>query len=83
MTPIESIYEIESLCLDLRKYLSSKDVLVVKKARKKYEHLINRFFNENVNFVEPDRRQDCLNNFDYFLKLMKTTGESYYTDNEY
>jgi len=52
MTPIESIYEIQSAVLDLQRY-SSKDAVVSKKVQIKYAELIDRFFRENVNFVEP------------------------------
>lgn len=83
MTPIESIYEIESMYQDIREYLRSKDVLVVKKARKKYEQLVDRFFTENVNFVKPEQRRDCLRDYEYFLKLMASARDHYYTDNGY
>jgi Mg2+ and Co2+ transporter CorA len=40
MTPIESIFEIKSAVLDLRRYLLSKDTVVSKKARMRYEEYI-------------------------------------------
>ena len=81
MTPIESIYEIESMYQDIREYLRSKDVLVVKKARKKYEQLVDRFFMENATFVKPEQRRECLRDYEYFLKLMASARDHYYTDN--
>jgi hypothetical protein len=83
MTPIESIYEMESMLNDLQKYLHSKDGWVVKRAPDKYEQLVDRFFRENVNFIKPEKRYHCLHYDVYFLALMKSTRESYYSDQEY
>jgi hypothetical protein len=44
MTPIESIYEIQSAVLDLQLYLYSKDAVVSKRAQMKYEQWVDRFF---------------------------------------
>jgi hypothetical protein len=77
MIPIKSIYEIEEILIDLRKYLRSKDALVVKKARKKYEKWVDRFFRENVNFIEPEKRYHCFDDDNYFLTLMESTKESH------
>jgi len=73
MTPIESIYEIEEVLIDIRKYLHSKDVLVARKARIKYEQMVDIFFRENVNFKEPEKRYQCLDDDNYFLTLMEST----------
>lgn len=81
MTPIESIYEIESMYQGLREYLRSKDGNVGKKARKKYEQLVDRFIRENVNFVKPEERYACLHDYEYFLRLMASARDHYYTDN--
>lgn len=83
MTPLESIYEIESDLHDLQPYLHSKDVLVLKKAQKKYESLVDRFFTENASFVKPEQRYDCLRDYEYFRKLMASARDHYYTDNGY
>jgi 16S rRNA C1402 (ribose-2'-O) methylase RsmI len=83
MTPIESIYEIEETLIDLRKYLHSKEILVTKKARKKYEKLVDRFFSENVSVVDSEQRYHCLHDDACFVTLMKSTTETYYSDNEY
>ena len=56
MIPIESIYEIQSTVLDLQRY-SSNDTVVSKKVQIKYAELIDRFFKENVNLVEPQQRE--------------------------
>ena len=56
MIPIESIYEIQSTVLDLQRY-SSNDTVVSQKAQIKYTELIDRFFKENVNLVEPQQRE--------------------------
>jgi len=81
MTPIESIYEIQSAVLDLRRYLKSKDKVVFHRAHEKYEKLVDRFFRENINVVEPEKRRSlrilCLQNFDYYLKLLESTVEYY------
>jgi len=77
MTPIESIYEIQSAVLDLQKYLCSRDKVVSYKAQERYEQWVKRFFRENVNVVEPEKREACLNDFDYFLKLLESTIEYY------
>jgi len=69
MTPIESIYEIQSAVLDLQRY-PSKDAVVSKKVQVKYAELIDRFFRENVSLVEPQQRDCCLNDPGYFLSLM-------------
>ena len=82
MTPIESIYEIKSSALELQRYLTSKDAVVAKKAQVKYVPLVDRFFRENVNFIEPEQRQSCLDDFDYFLRLMESTAERYYLETE-
>jgi len=56
MTPIESIYEIQSAVLDLQRYLNSKDKVVSYRAQERYEQSVDRFFRENVNVVEPEKR---------------------------
>ncbi len=79
MTPIESIYEIRSDVLDLQKYLSGKKTIVYYKAYERYEKLVNRFFRENFNVIEPEKRIMCLDDVDYFLKLLESTREYYYS----
>jgi hypothetical protein len=77
LTPIESIYEIQSTVLDLDRYLNSRDAVVSKRAQMKYEQWFDRFFRENVNVVEPEKRNVCLHDFDYFLKQLESTIEYY------
>jgi hypothetical protein len=77
MTPIESIYEIKSAIIDLQKYLHSKDKVVSYRAQERYERWVERFFRENVNVVETEKRNICLHDFDYFLKLLESTIEYY------
>ena len=81
MTPIESIYEIQFTVLDLQRYLQSKDKVVSYRAQERYEQWVDRFFRENVNVVEPEKRRSlrilCLQNFDYYLKLLESTVEYY------
>ena len=82
MTPIESIYEIKSAVRDLLVYLHSKDKIVSNKAKAKYLKLIDRFFRENQNYVQPEQRDDCLNDQDYFMGLMQSAIEHYYLETE-
>ena len=81
MTPIESIYEIQSAVLDLQRYLQSRDKVVSYRAQERYEQWVDRFFRENVNVVEPEKRRSlhilCLQDVDYFLKLLESTIEYY------
>jgi hypothetical protein len=77
MTPIESIYEIKSAIIDLQKYLHSKDKVVSYRAQGRYKQWVDRFFRENVNVVEPEKRILCLQDFDYFIKLLESTVEYY------
>lgn len=77
MTPKESIYEIESNLHDLQPYLNSKNAWVAKRAREKYEQLVNRFFRENKYFVKPEQRFPCLHDPVCFLKLMDSAMEYY------
>lgn len=60
MTPIESIYEMQSVVLDLQRYLCSKDKVVSTCAQMKYEQWVDRFFRENVNVVEHEKCNICL-----------------------
>ena len=78
MTPIESIYEIKSAVLDLQKYLLSNDPIVSKKARLKYEQLVDLFFKGHANFIKPEQRSYCLTDFDYFMSLIGKIAECYY-----
>ena len=78
MTPIESIYEIQSAVIDLQRYLKSKDKVVSHRARERYEQWVDRFFRENVNVVESEKRNTCLHDVDYFLKLLESTVEYYH-----
>ena len=82
MTPIESIYEMESMLAGLREPMHAKSTFTAQRALKKYERLVDRFFRENVNFVEPDQRSYCLHDYDYFMTLMESTKESYYSGHE-
>jgi Mg2+ and Co2+ transporter CorA len=77
MAPIESIYEIQSAVLDLQRSLHSKDAVVSKLAQLKYEQWVDSFFRENINGIEPEKRNICLHDFDYFLKLLESTIEYY------
>ena len=81
MTLIESIYEIQSAVLDLRRYLQSKDKVVSCRARQRYAQWVDRFFRENVNVAEPENRGNlrilCLRDIDYFLKLLESKSEYY------
>ena len=81
MTPIESIYEIQSAVYDLQRYLQSRDKVVSYRAQERYEQWVDRFFRENINVVEPEKRRSlrilCLQDFDYFLKLLELTVEYY------
>ena len=77
MAPIESIYEIQSAVLDLQRYLNDKSPVVSHRAQRRYEQWVDRFFRENVNVVESEKRNICLHDFDYFLKLLESTIEYY------
>ena len=81
MTPIESIYEIQSAVKDLRRYLESKDKVVSFRARERYAQWVDRFFRENVNVAEPEKRGNlrilCLQDVDYFLKLLESRAAYY------
>lgn len=77
MTPIESIYEIKSAVIELKKYLCSKDKVVSIRAQMKYEQWVDRFFRENKSFIKPEQRQSCLNDTVCFLELMEAAIEYY------
>jgi hypothetical protein len=77
MTPIESIYEIQSDVLDLQRYLKGKKYAAYYRAYERYIKLVNRFFRENVNVVKPEKRNTCLDDVDYFLKLLEETIQDY------
>jgi len=77
MTPIESIFEIKATVLDLQRHLQSQDKVVSHRAQERYKQWVDRFFRENVNVVEPEKRNICLRDFDYFLKLLESTIEYY------
>lgn len=77
MTPIESIYEIKEAVIGLQKYLNSRDRAVSKRSQMRYEQWVERFFRENVNVVELEKRNMCLHDADYFFKLLETTAEYY------
>ena len=77
MTPIESIYEIRSDVHDLQKYLIVKRSVVYGRAYERYEKLVNRFFRENVNVIEVEKRSICFNDVDYFLELLESTVDNY------
>jgi hypothetical protein len=85
MTPIESIYEIQSAILDLQRYLQSNDKVVSYRAQERYEQWVDRFFRENINVVETEKHRSlhilCLQDFDYFLKLLESTVEYYDNQN--
>jgi hypothetical protein len=81
MTPIESIYEIQSAVLDLQQYLQSKDKVVSYRAKERYEQWVERFFRENIKVVEPEKRQSCLNDPACFLELIETAIEYYDNQN--
>jgi hypothetical protein len=82
MTPIESIYEIKSAVSALARFTSKKDPIVTKKVQAKYLELIDRFFRENENLVEPEQRQSCLEDVGYFMNLMDEAVEHYYLEVE-
>jgi hypothetical protein len=54
MTPIESIYEIQSAILDLQMYLQSNDKVVSYRAQERYEQWVDRFFRDNKSFMKPE-----------------------------
>ena len=81
MTPVESIYKIQSDVNDFQRYLQSKDKVVSFRAQERYEQGVERFFRENVNAIEPEKRRFLcilfLQDFDCFLKLLESTVEYY------
>ena len=82
MTTIESIYEIETDLHDLQPYLHSKSVCVSKRARGKYEQLVDRYFREHGHLVSPEQRSACLHDDTYFLSLLESARQIYYFDSE-
>ena len=78
MTHIESICEIKEAVIDLKKLYISKDAVVFEKARVKYEQLVNVFFRSNKGFETTKHCQGCLNDRDFFMKLMDEAVECYY-----
>ena len=80
MTAIESIFEIKSAVSALARFSPSRDPIVTKKIQVKYRELIDRFFLENENLVEPEQRQACLHNMDYFIGIMDEAVEWYYLE---
>jgi hypothetical protein len=82
MTLIESIYEIKSAVLDLARYTPSKDAIVKKKVQEKYLKLIDMFFRENESLVKPEQRYSCLQDMNYFVRLMDEAVEHYYLEVE-
>jgi len=81
MTPIESIYEIQSAVLDLQRYLNGKKSAVYYRAYERYEKLVNRFFRENKDFVKMEQKQLCFSDPVSFLKLMEAAVQYYYEAN--
>jgi hypothetical protein len=69
MNTIESIYEIQSTVLDLQRYLHSRDAVVSYRAQVRYEQWVDRFFRENINVVEPEKR-NLLKKIDIRIKLL-------------
>jgi len=80
MTNIESIYEIKTAVLDLRRYASSNNEYVSNKVKVKYQKLLDRFFRENESLVTPQQRRSCLYDVGYFLILMDEAVEQYYLE---
>jgi len=78
MTPIESIYEIQSAVNDLQRYLIDKSPVVSQRAQERYEKWVDRFFRENKDIVKHEQRQSCLHDPASFLELLDTTLEYYY-----
>lgn len=83
MTPLESIYEIRSAVIELRKYLNSKERVVSKRAQMLYQQLVDRFFRENESFIKPDQRFPCLDDPDLFLQIMDSAVAYYYENQQY
>ena len=50
--------------------------------RQNTNHGLNRFFRENEKLVKPEHLFSCLQDLDYFLRLMDDTVEQYYLDVE-
>jgi len=80
MTPIESIFEIRASLLDMLPYLNSKSAWVASRARGHYEQLVDRFFREHGRLVKPEQRSECLQDDDYFLRVMESVEGKYYCD---
>ena len=80
MTAIESIFEIKSAVSALARFSPSRDPIVTKKVQVKYLELIDRFFRENENLVEPEQRQACFDDMDYFIGIMDEAVEWYYLE---
>lgn len=80
MTPLESIFQIKNAVLDLQRYLMSKDTVVSRRAQKKYEQWVDRFFRENENLLAPQQRYACVHDLGYFLNLIESAKEYYDLD---
>jgi len=78
MTPLESIYEIKSAVMELRRYLDDKVPVVKHRAQGQYVKWVDRFFKENIGVIDPEMKIPCQQDFDYFIKLLDSTAENYY-----
>ena len=78
MANLDSIFEIKAAVIDLEKYLRSKDSIVSKKAQRKYERLVGRFFEENEEYLAPQQKVGCVRDMGYFLSLLESAIDQCY-----
>ncbi len=60
--------------------MNSKSSWAAKRARNKYEQLVDRFFREHGRLGNPEERSNCLRDHTYFINLMESTRKIYYSD---
>ncbi len=79
MSKIESIIDIKLAALFLQKNLMGRNREVVESAERELAQLVDRFYEENKDFVTLDQYQAALHDYDYFLVIIEMALEHYKT----
>jgi hypothetical protein len=75
MASLNSLTHIRETALHLIDSLASENALEALSARMQLDLLVDRFYQENIDYMSPRQREDAKKDFEYFLILLEAAIE--------
>lgn len=71
MASLNSLTHIREIALHLIDSLASDNALEALSARMQLGLLVDRFYQENIDYMSPEQREYAKKDFEYFLELLE------------